>query len=118
MRHRPGDLAMFDPYHKWLGIPPEHRPPTHYQLLHLSESETDVEVIEEAGIAAKVTPVTSAEYSTAALRPAYTVLDNHKASQILGEIPHWRHALCAYLMEKGHVKCSHARSLVAGPTPM
>jgi len=76
------------------------------------------QIIEEAGIAAKVTPVTSAEYSTAALRPAYTVLDNHKASQILGEIPHWRHALCAYLMEKGHVKCSHARSLVAGPTPM
>lgn len=41
---------MFDPYHKWLGIPPEHRPPTHYELLHLSASETDLEVIEEAAI--------------------------------------------------------------------
>lgn len=41
---------MFDPYHKWLGIRKEQRPPTHYQLLGISPDETDVEVIEEAAI--------------------------------------------------------------------
>src|SRR5262249_776735 len=41
---------MFDPYHKWLGIPKKHRPPTHYQLLGISPEETDAEVIEEATV--------------------------------------------------------------------
>ncbi len=41
---------MFDPYHKWLGIPKEHRPPTFYQLLGIAPDETDKEVIEEAAI--------------------------------------------------------------------
>ena len=38
----------FDPYHKWLGIPRDQRPVTHYQLLGISPGETDVEVIEDA----------------------------------------------------------------------
>jgi hypothetical protein len=41
---------MFDPYHKWLGIPKEHRPPTHYQLLGVTPTETDPEVIDEAAV--------------------------------------------------------------------
>src|ERR1051325_5535386 len=41
---------MFDPYHKWLGIPKDQRPPTYYQLLGISSSETDPEVIEEVAI--------------------------------------------------------------------
>jgi len=41
---------MFDPYHKWLGIPPGQRPPTHYQLLGITPGERDPEVIEEAAI--------------------------------------------------------------------
>src|SRR5205823_4842076 len=45
----PGD-AMLDPYHKWLGIPKDQRPPTHYQLLGISPGEQDREVIEEASI--------------------------------------------------------------------
>src|SRR5262249_56410676 len=43
-------MRMFDPYHKWLGIPKEHRPPTHYQLLGITPGEQDREVIEEAAI--------------------------------------------------------------------
>lgn len=39
---------MFDPYRKWLGIPEDHRPPTHYQLLGISPNEQDIEVIEAA----------------------------------------------------------------------
>ena len=41
---------MFDPYHKWLGIPRDQRPPTYYQLLGISPDEQDVEVIEEAAL--------------------------------------------------------------------
>src|SRR5262245_56784765 len=41
---------MFDPYHKWLGIQPGQRPPTHYQLLGIAPTETDLEAIEEAFI--------------------------------------------------------------------
>src|SRR2546426_5151340 len=41
---------MFDPYHKWLGIPQDQRPPTHYQLLGIAPGESDLEVIEEAAI--------------------------------------------------------------------
>ncbi|MDG2207671.1 MAG: hypothetical protein P8K78_07180 [Pirellulales bacterium] len=38
----------FDPYHKWLGIAPEERVPTHYRLLGLNLFESDPEVIEAA----------------------------------------------------------------------
>ena len=41
---------MFDPYHKWLGIPVDQRPPTHYQLLGVAPDEADREVIESAAI--------------------------------------------------------------------
>jgi len=74
------------------------------------------QIIEEADVAARVTPVTGDEYPTAAVRPAYTVLDNRKASQIIGQIHHWKHALREYLIEKGHVRRPHARSLRAGPS--
>ena len=35
----------FDPYQKWLGIPPEEQPPNHYRLLTLKPFETNVELI-------------------------------------------------------------------------
>lgn len=41
---------MFDPYHKWLGIPKEQQPPDYYQLLGVSRNEQDPEVIEEAAL--------------------------------------------------------------------
>src|SRR5271154_1964127 len=41
---------MFDPYHKWMGIPKGQRPPTHYQLLGIGADEQDVEVIKEAAL--------------------------------------------------------------------
>ena len=39
---------QFDPYHKWLGIAPEERLPTHYRLLGLNLFESDPDVIEAA----------------------------------------------------------------------
>jgi hypothetical protein len=35
------DLASFDPYAQWLGIPPSEQPPDHYRLLGLARFETD-----------------------------------------------------------------------------
>ncbi|TWT79058.1 hypothetical protein CA13_04550 [Planctomycetes bacterium CA13] len=39
---------MFDPLHKWLGIPPSEQPPNHYRLLGISLFESDPEVIDAA----------------------------------------------------------------------
>lgn len=38
----------FDPYHKWLGIPPAEQPPNHYRLLGIGQFESDPDVIEQA----------------------------------------------------------------------
>lgn len=38
----------FDSYRIWLGIPPESRPPTPYELLGISPHEQDKAVIEAA----------------------------------------------------------------------
>jgi antitoxin component YwqK of YwqJK toxin-antitoxin module len=40
--------SEFDPYYKWLGIPPQYRPPDHYRLLGLEAFESDREVIRAA----------------------------------------------------------------------
>jgi hypothetical protein len=39
---------LFDPYHKWLGIPREEQPPHYYRLLGISLFEADADVIETA----------------------------------------------------------------------
>ncbi len=38
----------FDPYYKWLGIPPEEQPPNHYRLLGVKQFEDNPDVIENA----------------------------------------------------------------------
>ena len=38
----------FDPYFKWLKIPPSEQPPNHYRLLNLARFESDKDVIESA----------------------------------------------------------------------
>ncbi len=38
----------FDPYYKWLGIPPAEQPPNHYRLLAINLFESDPDVIEAA----------------------------------------------------------------------
>lgn len=39
---------VFDPYHKWLGIPPAEQPANHYRLLGLTLFEGDADAIESA----------------------------------------------------------------------
>ncbi len=38
----------FDPYHKWLGIPPKDQPPNYYRLLAIELFEDDPEIISNA----------------------------------------------------------------------
>lgn len=51
---------------------------------------------------AAVTPISTADYPTAAKRPAYSVLDNAKLQGEIRPMRHWRDALDAYLTAKGH----------------
>lgn len=57
------------------------------------------EIFRQAGIAARVEPVTTAEYPTAACRPAYTVLDTAKICAAGVTVPEWREALGRCLAE-------------------
>jgi hypothetical protein len=41
-------MADFDPYRKWLGIPPHEQPPNFYRLLGLSPFESDKDVVANA----------------------------------------------------------------------
>jgi hypothetical protein len=40
--------SSFDPYRKWLGIPPKDQPPNHYRLLGIELFESDPDVISNA----------------------------------------------------------------------
>lgn len=40
--------SSFDPYYKWLGIPPVEQPPNHYRLLGINLFESDPDVIQAA----------------------------------------------------------------------
>jgi hypothetical protein len=41
-------VEAFDPYYRWLGIPPSAQPPNHYCLLGLVDFEPDPDVIASA----------------------------------------------------------------------
>jgi curved DNA-binding protein CbpA len=68
-------MATFDPYHKWLGIPPEDQPPSHYRLLGIPELESDPDVID-----------TAAERQTLLLRTFQTSDQAQLAEQFLNEV--------------------------------
>ena len=65
----------FDPYHIWLGIPPEDQPPSHYRLLAIPELESDPDVID-----------TAAERQTLLLRTFQTGDQVQLAEQLLNEV--------------------------------
>jgi len=59
-------------------------------------------IIERSGIAASITPITTAEFPMAARRPSYSVLDNAKVCKEVGLMRSWQEALDEYLIAKGH----------------
>lgn len=68
------------------------------------------QMVQEAGMAARVAATPSSAYPTVAARPPYSVLDNRKAAAQAGEIPHWRDALHRYLLEKGYLPSIAAKA--------
>lgn len=61
------------------------------------------EIVRRAKINATITPCTSAEYPTRAMRPRYSALDNSKVAAYFGAMPQWQDALERYLHAKGHL---------------
>ncbi|HOW10510.1 MAG TPA: dTDP-4-dehydrorhamnose reductase [Bacteroidales bacterium] len=52
------------------------------------------EIVSEAGLSCRVNPILSKDFTSAARRPAYSVLDKSKIKETYGiEIPHWRTSL-------------------------
>jgi hypothetical protein len=65
----------FDPYHKWLGIPPAEQPPTCYRLLGIPLFESDPDVIDAA-----------ADQRMAHLRKYQTGANSALSQQLLNEV--------------------------------
>ena len=68
-------MAPFNPYHKWLGIPPEEQPVSYYRLLGIAPFEMDADVIE-----------TAAERQTLLLRTLQTGPNSELAERLLNEV--------------------------------
>jgi len=82
-------------------------PTGRYGLYHLTNAgactwhEFAAAIFELAGVAADLTPISSAQYGAAARRPAYSVLANAAyAAAGLPPLRPWREALAAYLGER------------------
>jgi dTDP-4-dehydrorhamnose reductase len=83
----------------------------YYGIFHITNSGTcswyefTLEIINQAGLTAKVTPITSDQYPQKARRPAYSVL-GHYHLRLLGmnDLPDWREALSEYLKTKLSLK--------------
>ncbi len=68
-----------------------------------SRSEFAAEIVRQAGLGCRVVPITSAEYPSAAKRPAYSALDTAKITREFGIVPPmWKDALaeCFEIMER------------------
>lgn len=59
-------------------------------------------IVDRAGVAARVEPITTAEFPTPARRPPYSVLSRTRLEQTIGRpMPEWQDALDRYLVAKG-----------------
>jgi dTDP-4-dehydrorhamnose reductase len=64
-------------------------------------------IIDRASVPAKVIPVTTSEFPTAAKRPPYSVLDNSKLASVTDPLRPWQDALDAYLVAKEYRSSHH-----------
>jgi len=97
----------FDPYHKWLGIPPDEQPPNHYRLLGLVVFESDADVIDAA-----------AEARVAYLRSMQGGKNSAASQKLLNEVAASRIVLLNE--EKRHAYDEHLRATThdpLGPAP-
>jgi dTDP-4-dehydrorhamnose reductase len=79
-------------------------PTSHYGLFHMTNEgsctwyEFARAIFELSGIEADLSPTSSQQYKTPAIRPKYSVLENARLKELgLNQMRHWRYALAAYL---------------------
>jgi dTDP-4-dehydrorhamnose reductase len=66
----------------------------------VSRADFAAEIIRQAGLACRVTPVASTEYPLPAIRPAYSALDTGKIARTFGIAPRpWQHTLAECMTE-------------------
>ena len=86
----------FDPYHIWLGIPPEDHPPSHYRLLAIPELESNPDVI-DAGAEQRTIYLRTFQTGDRALL-AENLLNEVSAARYNGGLAsskmYWKCALC------------------------
>ena len=87
----------FDPYYKWLGIPPSEQPPNYYRLLGLTKFESDSDVIQAA-----------ADRQMAHVRTYQTGSHTALSQQILNEL-----AKAATFLLRADRKAEYDRDLIA-----
>ncbi len=84
------------------------RPAEHYNFCDagvVSRAAFAEEIVRQAGLNCRIVPVTSAEYPTAAKRPAYSALDTSKITRDFGIVPRpWIQALRACIHEMKNEK--------------
>lgn len=97
-------MAAFDPYHRWLGIPPEEQPPHHYRLLGLPLFESDPEVISQA-----------ADQRMGHLRQVQTGPHGAESQRLLNEVAAARR--CLLHAQERAVYDARLRAALAPPAP-
>jgi hypothetical protein len=99
-------MTDFDPYYKWLGIPPAEQPPDHYRLLTLRRFEPDPEVIEAAAerIATFLQTVATGQYVA-------------ESQQLLNQVAAARRCLLKAESRVAYDAQLRARHPDAAPTP-
>jgi serine/threonine protein kinase len=97
----------FDPYHTWLGIPPEEQPPSLYRLLGVRVFEDKLEVIEHA-----------ADQRMAHLRALQTGRHGKLSQQILNEVTAARITLLNAEKRAAYDDELRRRLAAAGPPPL
>lgn len=80
---------------------------SHYGLYHVTSKgnctwyEFAGEIFRLLGVHADLAPTTSDAFATAARRPAYSVLANHRLDELgMDDLKHWRDALREYLSDR------------------
>jgi curved DNA-binding protein CbpA len=92
-------VASFDPYLRWLGIPPEDQPPDHYRLLGVKPNEPDPELIARA-----------AKRQMARVKNAQSGEDTQLAQEILKKIALARNCLLDPVRRREYDRQLEARS--------
>ena len=81
-------MTSFDPYHKWLGIPPKEQPAGPRRLLGISDDENDPQVVREAALR-----------QTAFVRQFSLGEHGEHAERILGELAEARDSILSGTLE-------------------